>query len=345
MAKYLVQHRRGTAAQWAEQDTLIPREGEIVIEIDEVNSLHKLKIGDGVHTYAELAYLQAGDEIVTQVLAQAKPRVVTIELTSNWSADEDDKYSQTIALDNITEHSRLDLQPNASMLAEFKQLGLVFVTENNAGTITVYSVGNMPSQSYTMQATIVETECDGVDAPIVGIPVGTPIDVQIDTSGNFVAGEMPDGQTETIYEGEYGTMVDRNSVDYKEISSNNLLLGGVNNTLINNVNNSIIAGTGLKYQSTNSLIIGTGTEQKSVGQGYIYHPTLINGIAAGTYPYIVRETGFYFGDGDDGVGEGHNLFAVYTWYDGERRLQIGDVVLTESKLRKLIDFIDSVELT
>ena len=28
--------------------------------------LHKLKIGDGVHTYAELAYLQAGDEIVTQ---------------------------------------------------------------------------------------------------------------------------------------------------------------------------------------------------------------------------------------------------------------------------------------
>ena len=68
MAKYIVQHRRGTAAQWASKDTIIPMEGELVIEIDEESSLHKLKIGDGIHTYSELAYLQAGDEIVTQVL-------------------------------------------------------------------------------------------------------------------------------------------------------------------------------------------------------------------------------------------------------------------------------------
>ena len=84
MAKYIVQHRRGSAEQWAEQNTIIPKEGEIVIEIDEVNSLHKLKIGDGIHTYSELAYLKAGDEIVTQVLAEAKPRIVTVELTLNW---------------------------------------------------------------------------------------------------------------------------------------------------------------------------------------------------------------------------------------------------------------------
>lgn len=171
MAKYIVQHRRGTSAQWANYSTEIPREGEIVIEIDEVNSLHKLKIGDGIHTYAELAYLKAGDEIVTQVLAEAKPRVVTVELTADWNQDAEGKYSQVIALENITKHSRLDLQPSVDMLAEFKQLGLVFVTENNDGVITVYSVGNMPSTTYTMQATIVETECDGGDT-IIGIPVG-----------------------------------------------------------------------------------------------------------------------------------------------------------------------------
>lgn len=171
MPKYLVQHRRGTAARWAEKNTLIPREGEIVIEIDEVNSLHKLKIGDGIHTYAELAYLKAGDEIVTQVLTEAKPRVVSVELTTNWHQDAEGKYSQVIALENITKHSRLDLQPSVDMIAEFKQLGLVFVTENNDGVITVYSVGNVPSQSYTMQATIVETECDGGDT-VIGIPIG-----------------------------------------------------------------------------------------------------------------------------------------------------------------------------
>lgn len=173
--KYLVQHRRGTAAQWAEQDTLIPREGEIVIEIDEVNSLHKLKIGDGIHTYDELAYLQAGDEIVTQVLAEVKPRVVTVSLAETWNSDVEGKYSQVLTLDGITKNSRLDLQPSADMLAEFKQLGLVFVTENKGGTITVYSVGNMPLKSYTMQATIVETECDAQDTGVVGIPVGTPV--------------------------------------------------------------------------------------------------------------------------------------------------------------------------
>lgn len=172
MAKFLVQHRRGTTAQWAEKSTIIPREGELVIEIDETNFLHKLKIGDGLHTYAELAYLQAGDEIVTQVLAEAKPRAVTVNLTSDW-VKVNDKYSQTISLEGITDSSRLDLQPSADMLAEFKQLGLVFITENNNGTITVYSVGNMPTKSYTMQATIVETIAES--NCIVGTPVGAPL--------------------------------------------------------------------------------------------------------------------------------------------------------------------------
>lgn len=180
MAKYLVQHRRGTAAQWQQKNTIIPQEGEIVIEIDEENSLHKLKIGDGVHTYAELAYLQAGDEVITQTLAKTLPRIVTITLdVSQWvevTCETDPNlgyYGQIVALDAITDRSRLDLQPSADMIAEFKDLGLVFVTENKNRTITVYSVGDMPLKSYTLQATIVETEpIDEIDK-VIGIPVGT----------------------------------------------------------------------------------------------------------------------------------------------------------------------------
>lgn len=172
MAKYLVQHRRGSAAQWAEENTIIPLEGEIVIEIDDTNSLHKLKIGDGVHTYDQLAYLMAGDEIITQVLSKTLPRVVTVELTTNWTQDTDGRYSQIIALDNITNCSRLDLQPDADMLAEFKQLNLIFTTENKNGSITVYSIGDMPLKSYTMQATIIET--DAYCEKIIGTPIGVP---------------------------------------------------------------------------------------------------------------------------------------------------------------------------
>lgn len=182
MTKYIVQHRRGTAAQWADRNTIKPEEGELVIEIDEENGLHKLKIGDGIHTYAELAYLMAGDEIVTQVLAQALPRVATVTLdVDQWveiTCETDPNlgyYGQVITLDNITSRSTLNLHPTADMLAEFKQLGLVFTTENKNGVITVYSVGNMPLATYTMQATIVETECAEEDVPIVGIPIGTPV--------------------------------------------------------------------------------------------------------------------------------------------------------------------------
>lgn len=181
MAKYIVQHRRGTALQWASKDTIIPRAGEIVIEIDEENSQHKLKIGDGVHAYAELSYLMAGDVIVTQVLSKALPRVVTVTLDVNrWeevTCETDPNlgyYSQPIAIDNITAYSRLDLQPSADMLAEFQNLNLVFTTENKDGIITIHSVGDMPLKSYTMQATIIETELNAESDKIVGAPVGTP---------------------------------------------------------------------------------------------------------------------------------------------------------------------------
>ena len=174
--RYLVQHRRGTVEQWASSD-IIPLAGELVVEIDEVNNVHKLKIGDGIHTYSELKYLQAGDEIVTQVLAKALPRAITVELAADkWeevTCATDPKlgyYAQVVEIEGITKYSRLDLHPNADMLAEFQNLNLAFVTENKDGVITVYSVGNVPQKIYTIQATIVETEVS-IDAPIVGTPV------------------------------------------------------------------------------------------------------------------------------------------------------------------------------
>lgn len=173
MAKYIVKHRRGTAAQWAVKD-IIPQEGELVIEIDEVNNLHKLKIGDGVHAYSDLKYLQAGDELITQVL----PRVITLELAADkWQPVEGKvgHFSQALAILDITPKSRLDLQPSVDMLAEFTALNLIFVTENKNCVITVYSIGNKPSKTYKMQATIVETEVVVEDiTEVVGTTVVAP---------------------------------------------------------------------------------------------------------------------------------------------------------------------------
>ena len=67
MSKYIICHRRGTIEQWTTSD-ITPLAGEIVIELDEVAGVHKLKIGDGVHKYGELAYLTAGANDITQKL-------------------------------------------------------------------------------------------------------------------------------------------------------------------------------------------------------------------------------------------------------------------------------------
>lgn len=158
MAKYITCHRRGTAEQWNDNSTIIPLEGEIVIELDEENSLHKLKIGDGIHTYAELAYLSAGGSNVVQPLI----RHAYIELPhSGWieSKDGANKYYQsgvTVIGTNIGVNDKVDLQPDAEQLATFHQKDLAFVAENDGGVVTIYCIGQEPTQDYKLQCTVVE---------------------------------------------------------------------------------------------------------------------------------------------------------------------------------------------
>ena len=180
MSKFIVQHRRGTLAEWTETEEL-PREGELVIELDKENNVHKLKIGDGQHEYEDLFYLQAGDVDVTQILTKAKPRVVLVELPlDGWVLGDDDRYGQELYLDDITENSRLDLQPDLDMIKELEALGIVFVTENKGGVITVYSTGNKPEKAYSMQASIVEVKVECELPAIVGAPIGVPAQTAVD---------------------------------------------------------------------------------------------------------------------------------------------------------------------
>ena len=48
MAK-VVQHRRGTVTEWQSYQTLIPLEGELVVEMDDTTSACKVKIGNGIN--------------------------------------------------------------------------------------------------------------------------------------------------------------------------------------------------------------------------------------------------------------------------------------------------------
>lgn len=164
MVRYIFQLRRGkketdetgivTRDDWAQYtadkpDESIPLEGELVLEYD--NGLPRLKIGDGVHTFAELEYMSVDSFILP------KPASVTI-YPDKWQQAADDRWYQVVTVANakITPNSKVDLQPSPEQLCIFHNKDLAFVTENEDGVISVFCVGQVPTNEYTMQATITE---------------------------------------------------------------------------------------------------------------------------------------------------------------------------------------------
>ena len=92
-------------------------------------------------------------------------------LASAWAGD-GDAYSQMVAIPGVTNHTKVDLQPTAEQLAEFRYKDLAFVAENDGGTITVYAIGDKPMNSHTIQVTMTEVEGTG---KIRGNTVGTTL--------------------------------------------------------------------------------------------------------------------------------------------------------------------------
>lgn len=164
--KYIVKLRRGTKItepdgtvsrdDWAKYtsekpEEAIPQDGELVLEYD--NGIPRLKIGDGVHPFAELEYMSVDSFIL--------PKPVSVTLYANkWQKASDDRYYQVVTVTNatITPNSMVDLQPDSTQLCTFHQKDLAFVAENEDGVISVFCVGQVPTNDYTIQATVTEME-------------------------------------------------------------------------------------------------------------------------------------------------------------------------------------------
>lgn len=169
MARYIVKLRRGqkitnadgTVVQddWAKYtaekpDEAIPQEGELVLEYD--NGIPRLKIGDGIHPFAELEYMSVDSFIL--------PKTASVYLDSaKWEKASDDRYYQIVTVQNavVTPNSKIDLTPSADQLDIFHEKDLAFVVENEDGVVSVFCVGQVPTNSYTIKATITEVNING----------------------------------------------------------------------------------------------------------------------------------------------------------------------------------------
>jgi hypothetical protein len=132
----------------------IPLPGELVLEYD--NGIPRLKIGDGIHTFAELDYMSVDSFIL--------PRQASVYLdATKWEKASDDRYCQVVKVQNatVTQNSKIDLTPSNEQLDIFHEKDLAFVVENEDGVISVFCVGQVPTNSYEIKCTITEVTTNG----------------------------------------------------------------------------------------------------------------------------------------------------------------------------------------
>ena len=177
MANYISKLRRGwkntnangevVRDDWAEYEQdpnhVKPLGGELVIEYD--NGVPRLKIGDGEKEFSALPYISVDSFIIKQ----SAPKTIKITLDKNgWLQAKDSygnniekRYYQNISIADITPNSKVDLQPSPEQLIIFHNKDLTFTTVNENGNIRVCAIGQKPTDTYTMQATVKEVIIDG----------------------------------------------------------------------------------------------------------------------------------------------------------------------------------------
>lgn len=80
----------------------------------------------------------------------------TITLSTNWTGTES-PYTQVVTVNGTTINSKVDLQPDASVITQMAEDGTVALyIVNDNGTLTANAVGEKPTVELTIQATITE---------------------------------------------------------------------------------------------------------------------------------------------------------------------------------------------
>lgn len=101
------------------------------------------------------------DKLIEEAVAAAMQNTTTARigevnlLASAW-AGSGNLWSQVVQLDGVTERSQVDLTPSVEQLAIWYDKSLAFVAEQENSIVTVYAIGQKPTNDYTVQVTITE---------------------------------------------------------------------------------------------------------------------------------------------------------------------------------------------
>lgn len=98
---------------------------------------------------------QARENIGALGVAQVRVSEITLSAAS-WTQHTTSSFKQVVSISGVTAYSQVDLTPSIDQLIVFYEKDLAFVTENENGTVTVYVIGQKPTNDYTIQVTITE---------------------------------------------------------------------------------------------------------------------------------------------------------------------------------------------
>lgn len=110
------------------------------------NGVSAEQIAQAVADYLEANPVETG----------SKATIGFVDLFADKWEGSENLYSQIVTIDGVTENSQVDLTPSVEQLSVFYDKDLAFVTENEDGVVTVYAIGQKPTNDYTIQVTITE---------------------------------------------------------------------------------------------------------------------------------------------------------------------------------------------
>lgn len=118
------------------------------------------KLYDIVSTYVsnnrEMLKENRDIELAIKKALSLANRFTTVTLSAARWVGSSSPYSQVVNIEGITKNSKVDLNCTLEQLNVFHDKDIAFVTENNNGIITVYCIGQKPTNDYTLQAIVTE---------------------------------------------------------------------------------------------------------------------------------------------------------------------------------------------
>lgn len=115
-------------------------------------------LSDTENTVIECEYARDVGAVLTELINRGggSSRISEVTILANKWVGTASPYSQVVTVAGVTENTQVDLTPSVEQLAVFHNKDLAFVTENEGGVVTVYAVGEKPTNDYTIQATLTE---------------------------------------------------------------------------------------------------------------------------------------------------------------------------------------------